>query len=671
MARIFLWVGLTAMLLACPTPAWGRGASARLVYDAANDKINSGDGYKDRDNATGTLAWGEAYIMMSYAEMFRGTGDPGYLVRLADHALSVLAQRDGARGLTDYAGQSRPCWQATKYSANSEPYCWVVHSGMISYPMADLVYLVGQNPGVGPLSVPGGHTLESAAQQVLAEVEKVVATHDFQYNSGPDAGEGHYEGDPAAASVVPTVAGKALPLNQMNAMGRTLVLLWRVTGQASYLKKAAALASYLRNRMTVSGEAYVWTYWGDAWTGTDGEDISHAAINADFAALCHAHGLVFDAADMRRLGRTLFDKIHRDAGAVADRVDGTGTTGSYNWAVGRWLAVAPFEPRAWAVAANLYRGQSGTSSGSVLFGLAAIARHAPPLREHTFYHVDWDDLGDHRKATAANANILILPPVHSAPYALKLGYRAVAATSVDQWDGGQYHANQRLPATAGSDFVSVYVPYDPAIYYPYSGTRALYQFTGGHAAGQGIEVQEAQPVVEPEILTTQAPAATVGQRYELQARGTGDAPLLWRVAEGPIGMTIGLQSGLLSWTPEAADLPGVEITLELVNDSGEATENLLIAVRQGATDGGLADAASDARPDDGGRPEKDAGSIDPDASGRADAGASHGDGGEPVEAGGCGCSAQPTMPRLVPILLLCGFWLGRRALVGGRGTTAR
>ena len=63
-----------------------------------------------------------------------------------------------------------------------------------------------------------------------AEAKKVVATHDYQYKSGPKAGEGYYQGDPAATAVVPSVAGKALPLNQMNTMGRAQVLLWKATG---------------------------------------------------------------------------------------------------------------------------------------------------------------------------------------------------------------------------------------------------------------------------------------------------------------------------------------------------------------------------------------------------------------------------------------------------------
>jgi hypothetical protein len=575
-----------------PRAASAYSASARLTYDAANQGLNGGDGFKTSDNASGTLAWGESYVMMSYAAMYRATGDAGYLVSLADHALSVLDQRDSVVGLKDFAGNSRPCWQSSKYSADGKGYCWVVHSGMIAYPMADLALLVAGDPQLTAVPLTGQHagkTLGQAATSILAEVEKVAATHDFQYVSGPQAGEGHYRGDPAAAATTLSVAGKALPLNQMNAMGRVLVALWKATGNADYQQKAKALATYLRDRMAQSGQTYVWTYWGTAWSAGKGEDISHAAINVDFAALCHQHGLVFTKTDMTRLGRTLFENVHVSTDAAADLVDGSGTTGQYKQEVGRWLNLSPHEPRVWPVGANMLRDITKTGSGSVLLGLANVARWAPPLREHTFYHVDWSDLGTYRKATAFGANILIEPPTPTARYALALRYRASKLTWIDQWDGGAYHHDLRLAATSGTAFVRVLVPFDPAIYHAYSGAKALYQFTDSFVAGQGIEVEEAGAVAPPKILTEQAPAAVVGVPYQLTAKGSGDAPLLWGVSGGPAGMSIGLESGVLAFTPEAADVPGVQITLRLTNDSGEDQKALTIAVSGPTSDAGPAD----------------------------------------------------------------------------------
>jgi len=637
-----------ALLLSlAPGGAQARGVSARLAFDAANAGLNGGNGYKTSTNATGTLAWGESYIMMAYASMFRATGEPAYLVQLADHALNVLARRDSVLGLKDYAGKSRPCWQSTKYSTGSEPFCWVVHSGMITYPMADLVRLVDTHPALGATPVPAfSTTLAAAAQSVLAEVEKTIATHEFEWRTGPASGEGYYLGDPAATFT--SVAGKALPLNQMTALGQTLAVLAVQTKKPEHQAKVKGLCAYLRNRMTVSGATLAWTDWGDAWSQGKGEDISHAGINVELAALCHAQGLSFTAQDMGRLGRTLFEKVHVDVNTVADLVDGGGGTNTYKPAVGRWLALAPFEARAWPIAANMFRKITAYGGGELL-GLAALAEHAPPLREHSFYSVDWQDLGDYRKATAYGANLVLLPPQTTQPYAFKIGYRAGKQTSVDQWDGKAYHANVRLAST-GTAFDSVFAPYDPKIYFAYSGSKALYQLTDTFVAGQGIEIKEKDPVVDPTITTTALPPATAGVAWSAVAQGTGDPPLLWSVAQGPAGLSIDGKTGKISWTPAASDAPGASVTLRLQNDSGEAERPLTIAVSASAGDGVIA----------GDAPRRDGPAVRPD--GLEGGVPPAGDTQPAATAGGCGCTStgQPSDQLTASLLVLLLVLAARR-----------
>ncbi len=583
---------LTALLLLLlPSSALAQGTSFRQTFDTANLALNKGDGYKTSNNYSGTLAWGESYIMMSYAVMFRGTGDPVYLLRLADHALSVLDQRDNKKGLKDFAGRSRPCWQSAKYSNNKKGYCWVVHSGMISYPMADLALLVQQNPKLGSLKVKGSTTLAAAAATVLAEVQKVVATHDFQYKSGPKSGEGHYRGDAAAGATIGTsLAGKALPLNQMNALGRTLVVLWKRTGKAAYLAKAKGLATYLRNRMTKNGSAYAWTYWGKPWKQGSGEDISHAAINADFAKLCQSHGLVFSSSDALRLARTVYLKIHRNTDTCYDRVDGAGATGKYTVQVARWLNLAPHEPRVWPVAANVLRKVTKTGSGSVMLGLALVARHAPAVRDYFFYYVDWKDLGSYRRAKAYGANILMLPPTLSGRYVFRLGYRGSQKLTVDQWDGKKYHKTHALAAASAWQWV--YVPHVQGIHYPYWKKAALYQFTGKHLAGKGVEVMEVATVKDPVILTTSLPGASAGVAYGAALQASGDKPLHWSLSVAPSGMTVNLTSGALQWTPTAAHGPSVKVTVVLKNDSGQAARTFTVVVKVPQPDGGPPDQAT-------------------------------------------------------------------------------
>lgn len=463
--------------------AQAEGVSFRRAFDQADQALDGGKGYKDANNEQGLLGWGESYVMMAYAAMFRATGEPRYLIALAEHGASVLASTDAARGVKDFAGRSRACWLATKYSgAGNEPACWCVHTGMLAYPLADLSVLLAANPQHGTLDVPGRGTLAQVAATVLAGAEAAVAVHDAQYKSGPASGEGHYAGDPAATFFA--YAAKELPKNWSTAMARAQLALHTATGKASYKTRAEAIARYLKARLVQKGGGWTWTYGGsDPWTQGQGEDISHAAISVGFAARAQADGVVFTALDLKRFGRTLFEAVHLDTNTTADRVDGGGATNSYTLQVGRWLEVSPFEPRAWPLVANLFRGLS-SGGGSTLIGLANVARFAPPIYSYDFYHVDWQDLGTTRRATAYGANVLVDPPAPTKVVAIKLGYRAQRPASFQQWDGAAYHALHQIVGHTGN-LNWIYLPYDPAIYLAYSGTKALYQFKDAFVAGEG------------------------------------------------------------------------------------------------------------------------------------------------------------------------------------------
>ncbi len=607
-ARSFLLI----LLLLTPQLVHAQGASWRLLFDSSNAGFNGGNGYKTANNASGTLAWGESYIMMSYAAMYRATGEAQYLQTLADHALHVLDQRDNKKGLKDFAGKSRPCWQSSKYSADKKGYCWVVHSGMLTYPMVDLALLVNQAPALKALPVPNSKlSLGQATTTILAEVKKVAATHDFQFKSGPASNEGYYRGDPSAKNTAPAVAGKILPLNQMNAMGRTLVLLWKATGSTAYKDKAQRMARYFKNRMKLKGSTYVWTYWGTAWKQNGGEDISHAAINADFAVLSRQHGLVFNSTDMVYLAKTLIYNVHRTTDHAADRVDGYGTTNKYRWAVGRWLNLSPYDARVWPVAANIFRSVTKASAGQNFLGVANLCRYAPAVQHYTFYHVDWKDLGTYREALKYGANILTLPPDPKKPLALKLGYRASVSATIDQWEGKskKYILAHRLNKT-GSAWQWVYTPYWPGIYYPYTGKKeVLFQFTDKFISGKGIEVREVAPVKPPAILTKSLPVAQVGKAYAVTLKGSGDKPLVWRVEPPVSGVVIGQQTGALKWTPLPSQAPGTVIKVALRNDSGQATRTFNVMVT-----GAPKPDAGTPKPDKGAAPMYDGASPRPEAS---------------------------------------------------------
>ncbi len=572
-----------AFLLASAAPA--RASTAAATFAALDAALHGGDGYKDYDNDQGTLAWGESYLMAAYAAEFRATGDPHWLDKLADHAWHVLQQRDDYRGVTEYDGSSGPCWRATKYSPAGQGYCWVVHSGMIAWPMVEFVVLVGEHPELADrVAFDGVSTLGQMADLFLAAVEETVAWHDPQWHLGPAPNQGFYAGDPNA-TFLPAVAGKALPLNQMDAMGRTLVQLWKATGEVDYLDKAVRLGNTLRAALELDGAgAWVWNYWGDAYSAP-GEDVSHGAISVDFARRLHEVGLVFDEEDMRRFGRTFMEHVYVDEDTLADHVggpEGGVDGGSFVGQLGRWVALSPWVPSLYAVVRNWYDAHyaAGVGAGAYLLGWALLAEYEPVRVSHTFYYVDWADQGAFQHATAPYANILMQPPVPPQRAMTRVTYRSSQPVVVEQWDGAAYHAVARWPATGGQ-WRSVWLAYDPRWWFPYSAKQVLYQFN----PGTDIDVQWPEPAAPP--VPSVPPEATVhvGEAWSTQLTAAGDPPFLWSLVSAPPGMTLDALGGELAWTASGPAPRTETVVATVANDWGAAELALTLHVAPADGDG--------------------------------------------------------------------------------------
>ena len=556
-------IQLAAAVFVCFAAAEAHAVTSRVRYEEANASINSGDGYKTSNNENATLAWGESYIMMSYMAMYRATGDTLYLDRLADHADHVHASRDDVAGVTEFNGKSSACWRCTKYQPNNEPYCYVVHSGMLTYPMADLSALIYETPALWEVATYDGSTYKEKADLFVARVEEVVAYHDFQWHIGPGVGQGHYVFDPAASFL--DHAGDEMPLNQQNAMGRTLVALYLATGKAEYLQKAIGLANRFAAALALQGSgAYAWNYWGGGYSAP-GEDISHAAINVDFARICGEHGIVFSETDLRRFGNTFFKNVYKDSSTLADNVGGTGSTngGSYKPQCGRWVPLSPYHPSVYAIVRNIYDSyDTATGSGSVVLGFANLALYEPKAVPHFFYYVDWADKGTYMKATAQNANILATPLDPSQRVMTPITYRSTFLASVQQWDDVVYHEVARFAGTGGA-WKTLWLAYHPDHWHPYWTGGALYQFS--EFLFLGIDVKKAEELALPEILTDALPLATIGEAWSADLEGAGDGPLAWALLEAPPGMTVQWDSGALSWP--APDGPPGTVAVEVLLDS--------------------------------------------------------------------------------------------------------
>ncbi len=236
--------------------------------------------------------------------MFEATGEKVLLEKALVRAEAVLAMRADRKGVEDvYRHRILPAWTSVKYT-DGKPYAWIVHAGMLTYPIARLAYLIRRDPRLN-------RDYGDAADRFIFAVRTTVAAFDRSWREGPGKDEGRYRGD---------LTGKGLSFNQQNALGRTLATLWLATGRASYRARAVRLARFFKHRLRVVDGRYIWP---DAPGGERASDIAHAAIDVDFAFVCFRAGLVFDQRDMQMFAATLL-ACSRGENGFASAVDGSG-----------------------------------------------------------------------------------------------------------------------------------------------------------------------------------------------------------------------------------------------------------------------------------------------------------------------------------------------------------
>jgi hypothetical protein len=601
--------------------------SARWTYEDAYDDVDGGAWYAGQNNEEATLAWGESYVMASLAAMYRATSHPMYLDRLAEHIDALLAQRDDARGVADWRGVSGACWRNLSYQSPT-PYCYAVHTGMLVTPMLEFVSAVQTSPWGSQASY-DGESLAAKADRYVVAAQESVEFHAFEWD---DAGYYVFPDVPNLAA-----ARQIQPLNQSNALGRAHVLLAALTGDAEHLAKASALASRFRAEITGAADgALLWNYGAGAYAAP-GEDISHAAINVDFAVVAAQHGIVFSDSDLAGFATTFRERIYLDDATFSDFVGGGSTNGdSYRAQIGRWAVLAPWSATTYAAIRDAYDRDYAPplGSGSVLLGWALLAEHERKLCAPFFYVADWDDQGEVREATAYGANLQTVPHDLETSCVVPVDHVAPRATVVGQWDGAIYHRVASWTASGGS--VRKHIPYDPRFPFVYADDGALFELHDAFVDGDGIVVSEPIALAPPTIDSTAPTDAMLDVPFDYVPVAGGDPPYWWTLVDAPPDARIDPASGAIDWTPLG---PGdFAFTIRLDNDVGAVEQSFVVAVSAGAgldmkSNDTTADESSTTRGDDGTATGSDTTAAGPTSAGGDGSGAARGDD------GGCGCGS--------------------------------
>jgi len=253
-------------------------------------------------NDQGNLAWGIAYWMIAYNEMYRHTGDVKYLVANRRAIEAVLSVRDDKQGVKLFTDETATAWSSDKYAKRGRA-VFGVHTGMLVYPMLDWLLLVKEKPEVlSPES--------EAYATIRKEALEALAWHDRQWKNGPADDEGYY----IMMNQEDNLDGKVKPGNRLSALGRALWAAYKLTGDEQHKDRAVRMGKYIKNRLSIGPDgAYYWEYWLPEAPPTNpvdpktikGEDSSHAQLTASFPLMLARDGEVFTQEDVHRFGLTV------------------------------------------------------------------------------------------------------------------------------------------------------------------------------------------------------------------------------------------------------------------------------------------------------------------------------------------------------------------------------
>lgn len=306
-------------------------------------------------NTISRYPWGESYILMSFVEMYKATRDTFFLDKMVQHCNAVFANRDDVKGRVDVIrNRIMPAWGSGTYGETW--FCYLSHNGMISYPIAAFCRVVLEDPELHP-------TYKAKADEYLVKIKQTLDSFDDNWRVVDD--KGYY--------LSPHIVGKIPPFNGMIALGRATIEVWLASGESKYLIRAERLARYLKSHLRIGAhDSYNWYYGEDYPTP---EDISHGAIESDFATLAFRNGIVFTQQDIERFARTLVDVIQQPDGRIARYVDGSGDDLSIRTAVSRWTDMAQVDSRVYDLAYQICITEGLPSSGQV--GYAKLMKWKP------------------------------------------------------------------------------------------------------------------------------------------------------------------------------------------------------------------------------------------------------------------------------------------------------
>ncbi len=143
------------------------------------------------------------------------------------------------------------------------------------------------------------------AEEYLETIKTAVDEFNEDFKIIPGTDEGYFR-RPTDKNVE--------PLNHAHAAGNTFVMLYLITGQEKYRKKAEYLARFFLSSVSPEENgSYAWTYQPspEDRAFNNGEFVWKGAITISFPILAYNPGIVFEDDDIRAVTDTFLKNIYR------------------------------------------------------------------------------------------------------------------------------------------------------------------------------------------------------------------------------------------------------------------------------------------------------------------------------------------------------------------------
>lgn len=283
------------------------------------------------------IGWKDSYTLMAYVTKYEVTKNNKYLKKIKKRIGELL---DNPKGWDEFRKKEMPTWTHEKIIKNNKSdkrrVARIALVGMVTYPIARWLYLIKRDKQ---------SFLGYKFDAYLEQLEKMVGAFDEDWREHWQNQGFYTEKVLEAHANVPY--GKPIPFNQQNALGRTIINLWLITGKIIYKNKAEKLANFFKSHLILKQDRYDWKYWPAE--GNSEEDVSHATPSVDFAFLCYRSNIgTFNEDDMKKFANTFESFTTKKNGKITFFQKICSMNAGYAKSpnsVGRWLHISYFSKK--------------------------------------------------------------------------------------------------------------------------------------------------------------------------------------------------------------------------------------------------------------------------------------------------------------------------------------